>query len=183
VAQPPSLAHLGRPSRPLPPLSPPPPLGPPRQPPFPSWARVRAAQLGLPLPRANRTAQPVSRPRPSAPAAAHPRASAPPRDCARRGPAREPAQLPSRGAPPQPSAPCALAWTPATAATAWAHASESQRALCIFPKRFLRSFLAHDVSKIELPMILAQFLAHHRFSSPRPRSLRPLRCRSAALPR
>jgi hypothetical protein len=53
---------------------------------------------------------------------------------------------------------------------AWARASESQRALYIFPKRFLRSFLAHDVSKIELPTILAQFLAHHRFSSPRSRS-------------
>jgi hypothetical protein len=38
------------------------------------------------------------------------------------------------------------------------------------PQTALRSFLAHDVSKIELPTILAQFLAHHRFSSPRSRS-------------
>jgi hypothetical protein len=164
VAQPPSLAHLGRPSRPPPP-SHSPPLG-PRAP----------ASLPLVGPRARGPARPAASP--PAPAA---------RPSQRRGqPTRaSPAARPSPGRTSRRALRARdraqrVEGARRRRCPAWARASESQRALCIFPKRFLRSFLAHDVSKIKLPTILAQFLARHRFSSPRPRSLRPLRRRSAA---
>jgi hypothetical protein len=157
------------------PLSPPGPLAPALS----SWARARhAAQLPVP-------------PRASLPPLVGQRARGPafsPRQPSSRqplGPARASAARPSQCPAALPrvarTQTLARAWSAAAAAAqSGPRVRELARAVFL-PKTVLRIPLAHNVSKIELPTIPVQFLAHQRFSSPRPRSLRPLRRRSAAV--
>jgi hypothetical protein len=99
VAQPPSLAHLGRPSRPLPPLIPPPPARP-----------TAPASLPLVGPRARGPARPAASPRqPHGPASVAPAAQ---RACRspsprQRSPARLRASRPSARASPASQPRCA----------------------------------------------------------------------------
>jgi hypothetical protein len=120
VAQLPSLAHLGRPSRPLSPSLPSPP--PPARPSIPFSPPLGPPRQLLPRGPA-RAVRPSSAPRPS------PRAPAQPREAA------QPAPRPSPGRTSRRALRARSAWTPAAAATAWARASKSQRALFFFLNR------------------------------------------------
>jgi hypothetical protein len=137
----------------------------PRQP----RGRAPAAQCGLP-----RSPAPLrvvaQRARPPAPG------PAPLSAC------RGPASAPSARAP----APAPRPWRPSGQRAlrardpdrAWSASARRRRCqpgprvrspLCIFPKTVLRSSLAHDASKTEPHGIFAQFLAHRRLPSSRPR--------------
>eukprot|EP00267_Zea_mays_P046130 XP_020398476.1 wiskott-Aldrich syndrome protein homolog 1-like [Zea mays] len=189
VAQPPSLAQLGRPSRPPFPLFPPP-LGPPRRGPFQlppvcsptgSAPSASAAATQLPrqpsaalgsLPRARTRLHPLGPPRPS---------QIPARARARRPAQLVPAQLAARASPQLAQAAAQAARSAARSAPCCAHSrggrpppppssaptSRAYRAWVV-PRRSLFIF-----QKPEPSVSVAQFLGHQRFSSSRLYSLRP----------